>query len=104
MRAGGVGHDPRLSVEDVCPRCNGRLHGSATRLCPWCDAVLDGSESGDRSLKRAAIVGVVIVVAGIWAMFVPADGWNAISGTVFGVVTVFLTAMAWVLSGPIVDS
>lgn len=104
--SGGVGY--RSDAEDVCPRCKGRLHssgmGSATRVCPWCDAVLDGTDTGERSMKRVAIVGVVIVAAGIWAMFIPADGWNATSGLVFGVVTTFLTAMAWVLSGPMVDN
>ena len=94
----------RSDAEDVCPRCKGRLHGSATRVCPWCDAVLDGTDTGERSMKRVAIVGVVFVAAGIWAMFIPAEGWNATSGLVFGVVTTFLTAMAWVLSGELLDT
>lgn len=90
-------------IEEVCPLCNGRLPEAGGRLCPWCGAVLDGGESAGRAVRRAAIVGVVLVVAGVWAAFVPPRGWNATSGVVFGVVTLFLTAMAWVLSGSIVD-
>ncbi len=89
--------------DDTCPRCNGRLQGSGTRVCPWCDAVLDGSAGEDRGMKRGAIVGVVVVLLGVFAMIVPSDDWNATNGLVFGAIAVFMVAMAWVLSGSMVD-
>ena len=90
-------------TQNLCPRCNGRPQGESARECPWCDAVLNGSAAPNRGLKRAAIVCVVVVLLGIWALIVPADDWNATNATLFGVVGVFMLSMAWVLSGSLID-
>ena len=90
------------SERDVCHRCRGRLQGHQGPRCPWCGGRLGPDPSG-RLGKRFALVALVAGVVGVFGLLVPARGWGQVGVTVYGVVAVFMLAMAWVLSGEMVD-
>lgn len=56
-----------------------------------------------RTEKRAAVVAVVGIALVGWGLFVPLEDWNSTNGTIFGVISVFMLSMGWVLSGDLVD-
>lgn len=92
--------------ERLCARCGAWLEDDGA--CARCDRHgSGGSRSGGAGSGvlggRLLAVGAVVFALVVWAMFIPLDAWNGTNGLIFGVVTVFMLAMAWVVSRGFVE-
>ena len=93
-------------MDIICRKCEKRTEWGETYFCEECARELGIQVVGEPGtlFKRFLITWVVIAVLACFFFFVPGDSWTLTGGLVFGVIAVFMIAMAWVLSGPIVDS